>query len=184
MRFFTKPRLVIAKFLFKKKLAAVIRNRNVFNINSARRVGVLFVVDNFNNCQEVYNFYRYLKEEKKQVSVLGFVNQKEYLNFKINKPDFFYYTFDDLNWSLTPNIELVTKFIQQDFDVLINFSVNEEFSLKYIAGLSCAQFKVGKFNPLETSIYDLMINVDCSEEIKEFIYQVKHYLNLINKNAS
>ena len=51
--------------------------------------------------------------------------------------------------------------------------------VKYLAGSSKAKFKVGKYEK-DLSIYDMMIDVK-EDNLSSLIYEIKHYLNLINK---
>ena len=52
--------------------------------------------------------------------------------------------------------------------------------VKYLAGGSKAKFKVGKLED-NSSVYDMMIDVK-QDSLESLIKEIKHYLNLINKN--
>jgi len=182
--FLNKIRRVVGQYLLQKKLANIQRERGVFNLDTAQTVGILFEVDSFDDCQEVYNFYTYLKRLKKRITVVGFVEKKEYANFIIDRLDFHYFNNKERNWFLVPNNRHVNDFVKAGFDVVINMSKTEACSLKYIAGVCNAKFKVGRYNTNDVALYDLMISENEKSEINEYIHHVKHYLNIINKNAS
>ena len=73
----------------------------------------------------------------------------------------------------------VQKFIEEPFDLLINFYDEPKASLNMIAKKSNAKFKVG-FSSVDKRINHLIIHSEV-ESLKEFIAELIKYLQILNK---
>ena len=62
-------------------------------------------------------------------------------------------------------------------------SLSDIFPLQYIAALSKASLKVGRFAETHTDYYDLMIDMKPTTTSEEFLGQIQHYLTIINLHA-
>lgn len=89
-------------------------------------------------------------------------------------------TAKDINWRYLPQKLFVKEFIDTEFDILIDLSLDEYLPLYYFAALSKAFLKVGKFREDQHHTYDLMIHSKAEETIDSFAEQVIHYLSRIN----
>jgi hypothetical protein len=63
-------------------------------------------------------------------------------------------------------------------------NIEKSIPLKYIASMSAAQFKIGRYDENYTYLYDMMISVDDSTNLKQYITQAKHYLNQVKHEVS
>src|SRR5207237_953660 len=114
---------------------------------------------------------------------LGFVDKKELSQNQFAQLGLEFFSKKNLNWKMIPNNRAVSNFINEKFDVIINLSKNEIFPLRYIAALSKARFRVGRFDKHFTYCYDLMIHTEADSDLKQFIQQAENYLRQI-KSAS
>jgi hypothetical protein len=89
-------------------------------------------------------------------------------------------TVKDVNWKFQPQKPFVKEFIDTEFDILIDLSLNDHLPLLYCAALSKAGLKVGRFEEDHQLYYDLMIHAGPDETIDSFATQVVHYLRRIN----
>ncbi len=71
----------------------------------------------------------------------------------------------------------LNKFINQEFDVLINFYSVSKLELDYVAVASKAKFKVG-FAEIDHRINDLVIG-SSGQDINLFISELKKYLKIL-----
>ena len=79
----------------------------------------------------------------------------------------------------TPGNLTVHNFISEPYDVVINLALNSCLPLRYIAAVSQARFRVGRFDKRNTYCYDLMLNIRDDIGIQELLVQVENYLRLI-----
>lgn len=73
------------------------------------------------------------------------------------------------------------NFIEEEYDLLIDLNINDHFALKYIAALSKATFKVGKYEEDDVPIHDMMIDSDHTKTVKYFLRQIDTYITMLNK---
>ena len=173
-----KDQLLIQRF--KREQAQLVRNRKTFNLNNAKTIGLLFFIENNNKYKHALETIKSFQEKNLKVQALGFINEKNYPAYFHPMIYFNIFTLKDINWYGKPKTNTVQNFIKMDYDILIDMSAGDHFILKYIAGLSAARFKVGRFGDENDKYYDLMIMMDKNLRFDDYINQVIHYLNLIN----
>ncbi|NOZ48358.1 MAG: hypothetical protein GXO79_16525 [Chlorobi bacterium] len=164
----------------KKKLKKTFRNRKTQNLDSAVTIDIIFDATNIDNFEKIKSFADYLVSLNKKVKAIGFVNskiipQKYYL---INGFDFF--CKKDLNYFYIPKSDKVQKFYTEKTDVLIDLSLTNIFSIKYIVALTNATFKIGRFTK-DNSFNDMMIDISKNKSLDYLIQQTLHYFSIINK---
>lgn len=101
---------------------------------------------------------------------------------KIRKKETFNYpTFShkDLSWTATFDKSEVKDFINQKFDLLINYYDTEKSALLLVSNQSKAAFKVG-FSSIDKKLNHLMINTT-AENYKVFVDELFKYLRILNK---
>lgn len=84
-----------------------------------------------------------------------------------------------LNWNSEITDPIVNNFINEKFDLLINYYDVEKAILLLITHNSKAQFKVG-FSSIDKRLNHLMINTNV-EKYKVFTHELSRYLKLLNK---
>ena len=129
----------------------------------------------------VKKYISYLKDLKKRVKAIGFFNTKDTPAVAYSKLEYDFFSLKDLSWNYTPNNIYVKNFIDDQFDILVDLNLNDSFPLKYISTLSKAKFKVGKNSKWNSSIFDLLLEVESSKDLKYFLRNLDTYLFIINK---
>ena len=107
----------------------------------AKRIGILFDATLPENVVSVNRYAELLKRENKEVTLLGYIDAKK--NF--GQPAFNFISKKDVNWIFKPRDQKVMKFINEDFDVLVNAWFAEYYPLQFISTLSKAGLRVGAF---------------------------------------
>lgn len=170
----------IGTILLKRKAKSLIRNKKVHNLDTAKKIGIIFNASKQDNFLQIKEFTDFLLSIGIKVKAIGFVDKKEALSYFQPSTIFEYFNKKNLNWYGKPKNPIVDSFLNEKYDVLIDFSLNTFFPIKYIDALCNAEFKVGKFVEND-NYYDFMININEKRELKFFINQVKHYLTIINQ---
>ena len=177
---FSNIRHGIGKWVLRRNLKSLQRTKRVYNLTTARKIGILFDGTNHKDFDRILEFYKFLKDKMINIHVLGYVNAKDVPDKYLFKKDFYFILKKNLNWYYKPVSEEAEKFVTSSFDILIDLNLKENFPCQFIVGLSHAHFKVGKFTS-KKEFYDLMIHIDKGRKIDYFIEQVKHYLEVINR---
>lgn len=181
MSFISNIKLSIGINILRSKLKKLKRERGVFNFDNAKTVGLVFNATKQESFDIANEFVKFLELKTITVKTLGFVDSKEVLEFYRETVNTKYFSKKNLNWFGKPKNENVDKFINQNFDILIDLSLIDEYPIVYISALSKAKFKVGRLTGKEEYL-DFMIDISKKPEYKYLIEQIKHYLLSLNKN--
>lgn len=172
--------LSLGRISLKKKKKALKRKSKAFGIDSASKIGVLYNATNRKEAEVVKKFVQYLKEERKEVSSLGYIDAKDasekvesYLNF-----DFF--DNNQLSKSLIPKGKIIDDFMNTPYSILVDLTMGESFPLEYISSLSHSRFKVGAKGNYRDNSCDMVIDINNDKRLEYLIIQLKHYLKMIH----
>ena len=154
------------------------RTRAFYNLNTARSVGVLFNA----STQEVYktakHFIAELHEMGLDVSGLGYVKNRDFMNYLPFYQGIESFTLEDVNWYYFPDDTNAEEFMHAEFDILIDLSNERHLALEFISGLSPAHLKVGKDQP-RSRFYDLTFALKQEKSVEEIINLIKHYFQVL-----
>jgi hypothetical protein len=169
----------LGRFSLKKERKRLKRNVKAFSIEKASTIGVLYNATNRNESEIVKKFVQYLREERKEVLSIGYIDSKD--SSDIIKPHLNYVYFDKRNLSkaLVPKGNDVTNFINKPYSILIDLNKDDCFPIEYISSLSNAKFKVGANGSYRDKVCDLVIDTSENQQLEYLIIQVKHYLKMI-----
>ncbi len=165
----------------QKEIANIKRKRNLFNLTTALTAGILYEASNPEDYELIRKYVGYLKEYGIKVKTIGYFSQKEVPQFTFSKLDYEFFTKKELNWYLKPITSFTDQFSSQEFDLLIDLNINDHFPLKYIAGISMAKFKIGKYSEENKDVHYMMIEIDSTKNLKYLLRQIDIYLQMINK---
>jgi hypothetical protein len=92
------------------------------------------------------------------------------------KLEFDFITRSDLNWYLRP-VKNARKFVEDDFDLLIDLSGGNELPLAFVLKASKAQMKVGWSSSLSAPSCDLVFDMRGNHSPDAFIQELIRYLS-------
>lgn len=165
----------IGLWLLKKDVKPLNRNLKPVNLSNARTVGLLFLINDRNNYEQVHKFTQYLHEQHKNVKVIAYLNEKNAPSYYTPNITFEILTKKNISFFGIPKREKINTFVTSEFDMLIDLTEAEILPLRYIAALSKARFKVGR-GEKNASIYDFMFNLKASASLNDYISTIKSYL--------
>ena len=176
---FSKLKLSVGLSKLRKLERSMVRKKMVHNLESARSVGIVCYATSNDDLDSAIKFAHFLNEKQILTSITVFCPLKEIPQSFLLRKNVKVFTKKELNWYFRPKQPVIEEFINNDFDILIDLSLNEIFPLRWISTLSKAKFKVGSLgyygNP-----NDLTISLKNEKNEEYLISQIKHYLNLIN----
>ncbi|MBL0032476.1 MAG: hypothetical protein IPP27_09975 [Bacteroidetes bacterium] len=82
---------------------------------------------------------------------------------------------------MIPVNPIVQNFIKEKFDILINLNSGKCFPLQYIAAMSHARFRVGRYLRNATDSYDMMVQIKGEPAMKVVIDEIEHFLKQLKK---
>tara|TARA_B000000475_G_C15721118_1_gene334541 strand:- start:41 stop:592 length:552 start_codon:yes stop_codon:yes gene_type:complete len=181
MRFIEDIKQKVGKWVFQRELRINKRTKEVCNLSNAKSIGVLYDATTEEGIKSIQPFISYFFDLKKDVKALGYVNSKELSYYHIPKLQYDFFYKKDLNWYYKPQNYLIDNFIKKEYDILINLCDSSVIPIKYLVASSIAHFKIGIYQE-NYEIYDLMISLKEDKSLEKLMEEIKHYINLINKD--
>lgn len=171
----------IGIYLSEKSSVNGERKVKAWNLNQAGKIGVIYDATSREDHEKVKKFIHFLREEQKDVLSLGYINSKNPDHFLSSKLSYRYFTKKDLNWLFQPKEGEAADFLEKEFDILIDLSIEDCFPIRYLCNKSEANFKVGAQKGYRSEKCDMLIDISSNPSVDFLIIQIKHYLKLINK---
>ena len=170
----------LSDFSFQRK-GSPNREVKAINIKHAQTVGIVYRADNDETKELVERYVKFLREYKIRCKALGYYNRDELPRYVTPKLEFDYFLKKDLNWKLETQASEVLNFVQSDFDILIDTTVEEDDVIRFVVKQSIASFKVGGTKQGVDDL-DFTINLQPEEGIRQLMKGIDNYLHLINKD--
>lgn len=184
MKFIENTKRSIGEYMLTRGAGTKKRVPVFCNISQAKKIGILYNATHPISFDIIKNFTKTLTEKKIEVTVLGYVQNKNLIDHYLYRKGFDFFTKANLNWYYKPLSDTVDKFIKSPFDILINLCLEETYPVKYILALSDSKFKVGKFFD-EPNYMDFMIDIEKEKEaMKELNDEIKKEKKFTRKPKS
>lgn len=153
------------------------RKKRPINLHDAKFIGILYPLNDEQEYDRVSLFTKKLQDQGKKVHVIGLYEYNRIPVYYIPKLSYDLLHPKDLDMFFRPSPPFASKFISEEFDMLIDLSLPSDFPLFYIASLSKASFKIGRMVEGKAMPYDLMIDAGSNIDSKQLIEQIEHYTN-------
>lgn len=177
-------RTQIGEYFLKRELKNNKRTPLVCNINKAKKVGVIFNASLVLNFEIIKDFVKDLSKKGIHVNAIGYIDNKSLIDSYLHRKGFGFFTGKDLSLFYKPKGEKIEEFVNSDFDLLINLSLEKYLPIDYVTALSKAKFKVGKFID-QSSPLDFMIDthkeMDTLKKVKKEVETKTHKTNKNNE---
>ncbi len=158
----------------KRTLAENLKNKNERVLAKINRLAIFVDNESSFNKGEFENLKDSIKLNSTHFNILTYKEKKEnYNEFQgtiVTKKDF--------NWLAALKSDTVREFIENHYDILIDYTAADSPIKKLIVAQINASFKVGCLDD-NNELYDLRIKVD-SKEIAVFNKELIRYLKILN----
>ena len=168
------------KNLLREKISTLLYQKALKNERSAmlfkkvKRVGILF--DLVKESEEIHKKIMRFAEnltDKEQIVAIAYVP-------KTNESDrfynFYHFSEEDLNWFYQPKSKRLKTFVEEPFDLLINFSDSLNYPMRFVTAYSKARFKIGRHISGDMNPYDFSIKMKAEDATESFIKEVEYYI--------
>ena len=165
-------------YLLNKRIGTVQSDSTIVNYNEAQKVGVLYNASDPAEVALVSKYMHGLQQKGKHVKGLAYIpDHKQAAEVTAD-----HFTDKNVNWLFVPSGMDVESFMKERFDLLVNLYTRPCLPLEYIAALSEARYKVGRYIEDKTYCFDLMVYLDEQKGLGNMIKEVDHLLTEINKH--
>jgi hypothetical protein len=182
--FINQIRSTLGNFLLNRRFIKNMRNKELVSLNLAENLGIIFHVKNQEQFSRFNALAKELSTNRRKVLLVGFINDKTIPDYCVVAGPGYYFCRQDLNWLNIPKNDYILKFIEKEFDILLDFTRDDSFTMKYILALSKARLKAGQQSDIKEPFLDVMIQMDNSQSMNQFIEQILHYLTLLKSRQN
>lgn len=173
---------MLGRFQLKKDLRRKNSAHVTVGFSEARRIGILYDATREEDFETVKEYIKKLRTDyKKDMLAMGFVNKNKLPKEQFPQYGLDFFTRKELNFKMVPIDPIVHNFINERFDILIDLHASGIFPLQYIAAMSNARFRVGRYDKRNVNSYDMMINIRGLGGIKQMIEETEHFLRKLDK---
>ena len=177
--FIDQIKLNTGSFLLNRKFKRSNRKRELINLNLAENIGIICHINSEEQFKLLNKLAKELTSNRRKVLLVGFVNDKEIPDYCVVAGPGYYFTQQDINWFGIPKNDYILKFMEKDLDILLDLTRDDNFTTQYIVALSKAKLKTGQQSIKKEPFLDVMIKMDNSHSMNDFITQTLHYLTLL-----
>ena len=152
------------------------------NLAQVNKVAIVYLANDEAAYKQVRNYVKKIKDELGIVRIMALadVPEKEMPHYMHAKLNFDAFCYKDLNWYRIPGGNTVDNFIAEEYEVLIDLTLNDSLPVQYIVAKSKARFKVGRYSTTNRHLLDMMIDMAGSQSLPQLITQVDRYLLMVN----
>lgn len=182
MELFNNLRLKAGRYMLQRRLSAMRRMHQDFNLEKVKKIGILWDATYENDFQHLAALNRQLSDMGKSVEVMTWIPGKIVPDRLTGLTYMKFLRQTDLNWAFIPVSEDAKRFIANSFDLIIDINPSSVFPLSSLVALSAAPMKVGPdvTEEPEKTPYDMMIRTPKPFSIAVFIEQTMVYLSMIS----
>jgi hypothetical protein len=180
VKLFGKIRHSFGEKSLAKRVRNLIRSKQTHNFQTARTAGILFDAGKPDDFRLIREFSKYLGTLNIDCTMIGYVNADEIRSDMLFRDNIGIFCNKDLDFFFRPSHPDAVKFTSQKFDMLIDLSMADYFPLRFIASLSTASFKIGRYEEND-KIFDLMIDIHGKPEVGYLIEQIRYYVPMLSK---
>jgi len=173
----------IKNFLGKWQLHNEIKNKKAKNklvaFGDINHIGIVYNADSREHEQLVAKYASELRAEGKKVFTLGYVDAKQLpanKKFVLNSEFFWREKLNGINLPIKGNIG---KFLQLEFDLLLNLYQQPLLPMQAISAFSKAKYRVGSNVADNIDYNDATIDIGSRNDLKFLIEQIDFYLRSI-----
>jgi hypothetical protein len=184
LTYFQNIRNKAGDYLLLKQYPAYSRKRTIMNIDSAGSIGIIYCGDNPDDVELIKNYVQTLRNMGKQVKSLGFIHVKQ-LPLGLNGSMMHqYFALKELSWYFKPSSQFINNFVNDEFDILMDFGIPSQLPILFISSMSKAKCKVGRYLEKYVDFYDVMIEADETKNLDYVVKTTHNYMMLLNKKTN
>jgi len=167
----------IKKYLLTRDLKnhKVSRNKQIVSLEKTRTLGILCQITHEESYKEIYDLFSKLHSPQRTLRLLGYIDQKEVPYYCLPQLSADYFSNKNLNWFGKPHFAQLNDFVNNDFDILIDFSKDDLMPLRYILTVSKSKLIVGA-NEYARDLYDVFINDESKLDNFTLLKIIHNYL--------
>ena len=170
----------IGRFLLGRELSEKKLKRNFVSFQEVQHIGVVYNAEKKEDELLINKYANELRQQGKKVFLMGYVDLKNLPHQKkFNLQSEFFWK-EKLNEFNLPVKGKIGRFLDMDFDLLINLYFEPSLPMQAIAAYSKAKYRIGAKISGGLDYIDAMIDIGEKKDLTLLIEQIDFYLKSIN----
>ena len=172
----------IKRYILRKKIAERMHpaDRVVMSLDKANNVGMVCEITDEDSYKAIFRIFSGLQQKGKNVHLIGYINEKFVPFYCLQQLSADYFCNKQLNWYGEPNMVQVQDFINEEFDILLDFNYRYHVPVDFILSTSAARFVIGSCKEY-ADVYDLLLQTEIGN-YTQFINSVSVYTRKLSGN--
>jgi hypothetical protein len=170
----TMGRMLLSRELDHKRV-----KRTLVPFSEAQHIGIVYYAGVKANEDIISGYANQLRQEGKKVFTMGYVDGKQLPHTKKFSLQNEFFWKEKLNGFNLPIKGKIGRFLELDFDLLLNLYLEASLPMQAIAAYSHAKYRVGAHIAGGLDYYDAMIDVGPGKNLDFLIQQIDFYLKTI-----
>lgn len=175
-------RKILSKY-FKKKLFGYYqkqrRSPGIQTFYNSRSAGILWNPADEESLESYEILRKTLKDRGIKATGIGYIHSKNEMNTFATVTHSDFSNNGNAGWSGRPKAGDGLQFMREQFDILIDLSIQKVLAIQYLLVHTVAAFKVG-WESSEYNYYDMNIDVKENPNCRFLMEQIMYYLENIN----
>ncbi len=165
-----------SSFYLKRKLKSRNYPARIINFEEVKKIGILYTLEKTASYEIIAGFVNKLQNENIKVRALGLVKRKEDTTQFLPKLSFDFIYPGDLNWFGKPRGKYAEDFLEEELDLLLDLTEDDDFTARYLFSLAKAKLKVG-----HSDAAAVQINRKQNLSLDDYLREIDHYIRIIKK---
>ncbi len=182
MKIYTELIGAVRFWFLKRAEKGISRQKSLLGYSQIESIGIIYDASLEENYKQISILVKELIQDQKKVKTLGYFTQKKMPNHCFSQLTFEFCDKKCFLWNQKPGKQNVKDFINSNYDVLIDLTPSSFYHVKYLMALSKPQMRSGIYADKYVDLYDLMLQVDENNSLKQIIEHVFYYLKMINND--
>lgn len=166
---------IIKRNFHKTRVAGV-----KMSLHKARSIGIIAVIDSKERLDRIVNLKKNIESYGPKVLCTAYIPLKAIPDYFNTQMQVNVFSKKDVNVMGIPRGQHVKDFLSREYDILVDLTYDDCLPLIYIAGMTRAGVKAGKYREDMVKVYDFMIREKETRDYGDFIFSMKNYLSKIN----
>jgi hypothetical protein len=169
----------IGRWMLNRELTQKKLKRSFSGYKEVQHIGIVYNAESKGAEDAINNYANRLRSDGKKVFTMGYVDMKELPHTKkFNLQSEFFWK-EKLNGFNLPIKGKIGRFLELDFDLLLNLYFEASLPMQAIAAYSNAKYRVASHIEGGIDYYDAMIDVGNKKDLHFLIEQIDFYLKAI-----
>jgi len=151
------------------------RMKKLISLEQTQTMGIICQITDEDSYKEIHDLFSKLQSHKRSVRLIGYINEKKVPYYCLPQLSADYFSKKELNWYGKPDFVQLNDFLNEKFDMIIDFSRNNLPPVHYILSTSKAKLLVGA-NEYMQDLYDVFIKDEDRSNHLSLLRTIRNYL--------